>query len=285
MHQNKTAKIRIKQLYRTMSPKEKLIADYVLKDGNDFSRKSISDISYELGVADSTIFQFTKKLGYDGFRDFKITLVSEESDFKSTVHENVLRGDDLEAVINKVFDSAKQTILDTKKMSDISEYRKSIDILVQSERLFIFGVGGSNAVAMDAYHKFLRSPIFPIYSTDAHIQLMNASLITEKDCALIVCHTGLTIDILNMAQLIKENKAKIISITSYPISPLGDLSDAILTTYSEETNYRSESLASRISQLAIIDALFVALSVKNEKKSLDSLKKIRKAIATTKLNL
>ncbi|HPW53059.1 MAG TPA: MurR/RpiR family transcriptional regulator [Erysipelotrichaceae bacterium] len=283
MTQQKTARVRIKQLYRTMSPKEKLIADYVLKDSSEFSRKSISDISYELGVADSTIFQFAKKLGYEGFSDFKITLVAEESDFKSTVHENVLRSDDLESVINKVFDSANQTILDTKRMSDIREYKKSVDILLQSERLFLFGVGGSNAVAMDAYHKFLRSPIFPIYSTDAHIQLMNASLITKNDCAIIICHSGLTIDIINMAELIKENGARIISITSYPISPLGDLSDVILTTYSEETNYRSESLASRISQLAIIDALFVALSLKNEKKSLASLKKIRKAIATTKL--
>lgn len=60
MTQQKTARVRIKQLYRTMSPKEKLIADYVLKDSSEFSRKSISDISYELGVADSTIFQFAK---------------------------------------------------------------------------------------------------------------------------------------------------------------------------------------------------------------------------------
>ena len=285
MGNNKTARIRIKQLYRTMSPKEKLIADYILKESNDFSRKTISDISHELHIADSTVFQFTKKLGYEGFKDFKIAIISEETDFKSSVHEKVLRDDDLASVVKKVFDSAKQTIIDTKKMIDINEYRKSIDILIQSERLFLFGVGGSNAIAMDAYHKFLRSPIFPIYSSDSHIQLINASLITEKDCAIIVCHSGITIDILHMAKLIKNNGAKIITITSYPISPLGEMSDAILTTYSDETNYKSESLASRISQLAIIDSLFVTLSIKNEEKYLESLSKFRKAISNTKLEM
>ncbi|MGI6580947.1 MAG: MurR/RpiR family transcriptional regulator [Erysipelotrichaceae bacterium] len=285
MGNNKTARIRIKQLYRTMSPKEKLIADYILKESNDFSRKTISDISHELHIADSTVFQFTKKLGYEGFIDFKIAIISEEIDFKSSVHEKVLRDDDLASVVKKVFDSAKQTIIDTKKMIDINEYRKSIDILIQSERLFLFGVGGSNAIAMDAYHKFLRSPIFPIYSSDSHIQLINASLITEKDCAIIVCHSGITIDILHMAKLIKNNGAKIITITSYPISPLGEMSDAILTTYSDETNYKSESLASRISQLAIIDSLFVTLSIKNEEKYLESLSKFRKAISNTKLEM
>lgn len=268
-----------------MSPKEKLIADYILKESNDFSRKTISDISHELHIADSTVFQFTKKLGYEGFKDFKIAIISEEIDFKSSVHEKVLRDDDLASVVKKVFDSAKQTIIDTKKMIDINEYRKSIDILIQSERLFLFGVGGSNAIAMDAYHKFLRSPIFPIYSSDSHIQLINASLITEKDCAIIVCHSGITIDILHMAKLIKNNGAKIITITSYPISPLGEMSDAILTTYSDETNYKSESLASRISQLAIIDSLFVTLSIKNEEKYLESLSKFRKAISNTKLEM
>lgn len=285
MANNKTARIRIKQLYRTMSPKEKLVADYIMKENNDFSRKTISDISRELNVADSTIFQFTKKLGYEGFRDFRVAIISEESDSKSEVHEKVLKDDDLASVVKKVFDSAKQTILDTKKMIDINEYKKSIDILSQSERLFLFGVGGSNAIAMDAYHKFLRSPIFPIYSSDSHIQLINASLITEKDCAIIVCHSGLTIDIIQMAKLIKNNGAKIITVTGYPISPLGELSDAILATYSEETNYNSESLASRISQLTIIDSLFVTLSFKNEEKSLDSLKKFRKAISSTKLKI
>lgn len=285
MGNNKTARIRIKQLYRTMSPKEKLIADYILKESNDFSRKTISDISHELHIADSTVFQFTKKLGYEGFKDFKIAIISEEIDFKSSVHEKVLRDDDLASVVKKVFDSAKQTIIDTKKMIDINEYRKSIDILIQSERLFLFGVGGSNAIAMDAYHKFLRSPIFPIYSSDSHIQLINASLITEKDCAIIVCHSGITIDILHMAKLIKNNGAKIITITGYPISPLGEMSDAILTTYSDETNYKSESLASRISQLAIIDSLFVTLSIKNEEKYLESLSKFRKAISNTKLEM
>lgn len=285
MGNNKTARIRIKQLYRTMSPKEKLIADYILKESNDFSRKTISDISHELHIADSTVFQFTKKLGYEGFKDFKIAIISEEIDFKSSVHEKVLRDDDLASVVKKVFDSAKQTIIDTKKMIDINEYRKSIDILIQSERLFLFGVGGSNAIAMDAYHKFLRSPIFPIYSSDSHIQLINASLITEKDCVIIVCHSGITIDILHMAKLIKNNGAKIITITSYPISPLGEMSDAILTTYSDETNYKSESLASRISQLAIIDSLFVTLSIKNEEKYLESLSKFRKAISNTKLEM
>ena len=224
-------------------------------------------------------------MGYEGFKDFKIAIISEETDFKSSVHEKVLRDDDLASVVKKVFDSAKQTIIDTKKMIDINEYRKSIDILIQSERLFLFGVGGSNAIAMDAYHKFLRSPIFPIYSSDSHIQLINASLITEKDCAIIVCHSGITIDILHMAKLIKNNGAKIITITGYPISPLGEMSDAILTTYSDETNYKSESLASRISQLAIIDSLFVTLSIKNEEKYLESLSKFRKAISNTKLEM
>ena len=63
-----------------MNPKEKQIADYILANIKLVSRSSISDLAHNLGVADSTVYQFTKKLGYDGFKDFKVNLLTEEFD-------------------------------------------------------------------------------------------------------------------------------------------------------------------------------------------------------------
>ena len=57
-----TVKMRIKSTYRDMNPKEKQIADYILANIKLVSRSSISDLAHNLGVADSTVYQFTLSL-------------------------------------------------------------------------------------------------------------------------------------------------------------------------------------------------------------------------------
>ncbi|MEG0330624.1 MAG: MurR/RpiR family transcriptional regulator [Longicatena sp.] len=279
---NMTVRMRIKSLYREMSSKEKLIADYVLDNIKKVSRSSISEISSELGLADSTFFQFSRKLGYNGFKDFKIALLTEEFDPEISIHEKISTIDSESTIIEKVFDASTRAIEDTRKMVDVDTYKKAVNLMMNSSSVFFFGLGGSNAVALDSYHKFLRSPIKVNYASDAHIQIMNASLLSNKDCAFVISHTGLSKEALEIATLAKENKAKLIALTSYPLSPLAKMADVVLISCSEETTYRSESLSSRLSQLSVIDALFVTIMFKNDKKANESLKKIRKAISNTK---
>ena len=111
---------------------------------------------------------------------------------------------------------------------------------------------------------------------------MQASLLTENDCAIITTHTGLTKETLQIAETAKKNGCKIIVITSYPLSSLAKIADVVFVSVAEETGYRSESLSSRIAQLATIDALFTITMFKNEKAAISSLHKIRSVINTTK---
>lgn len=281
MHKQ-SIKLKIKSLYRDLSKKETAIADFILHDPKTVSRMTISEIATALGFADSTVFQFTRKLGYKGFRDFRNDLLSEEFDPEISIHENIKQGDDRLSMAQKVFDSSIQSLQNTRSLLDGALLEKAADIILNSSRLSFFGVGGSNVVAYDAYHKFLRSPIQCQHGIDFHIQLMQASLMTKDDCAIITTHTGLTKETLQIAETAKNNKAKLIAITSYPLSPLAKISDVVFISVSEETGYRSESLSSRIAQLAIIDSLFTIVMFHNEKAAIQSLHRIRSVINATK---
>lgn len=280
-----TIKLKIKSIYRDLSPKEKIIADYILKDPKSVSRSTISDISNELGIADSTFFQFTRKLGYNGFKDFKIALLTEAFDPAISIHENIRDQDDPTTIAMKVFDSSIRSLEDTKKIINPSNFEEAASILLNSNQVTFFGFGGSSVVAQDAYHKFMRSPIKCNNTLDSHIQLMNAALLTEHDCAFVISHTGITREALEIAKIVKENQAKLIVLTSYPLSTLAKMADVVFISSSEETSYRSEALSSRISQLAIIDALFVIVMFHDKKRSNTSLKIIRNAISQTKKSI
>ena len=119
--------------------------------------------------------------------------------------------------------------------------------------------------------------------TDAHFQLMAASQMTKDDCAVFISHSGSSKDILHVLNVVKSTGAKTIAITNYIKSPLSTGVDIPLYTVSEETDYRSEALSSRIAQLTILDVLYVNLQLKRGSEGQDALKKIREAISVKRI--
>lgn len=93
------------------------------------------------------------------------------------------------------------------------------------------------------------------------------------------------IDILNLQKnappALKNNGAKIISLTNYGKSPIVKQSDCILPTASDETQYSILDLSSRIAQLAIVDALYYYVLCQNPHTH-DSIKSTEKALHSKK---
>ena len=50
----------------------------------------------------------------------------------------------------------------------------------------------------------MRSPIKPVYTSEYHMQLMNASVMNSDDCAIVISHTGITKETLQIAKQIKK---------------------------------------------------------------------------------
>ncbi|MDZ5062904.1 MurR/RpiR family transcriptional regulator [Clostridium perfringens] len=278
-----SVRLKIKSLYKGLSPKEQNIADYILENPISVAHNSISDLSAELNVAGSTLFQFAKKLGYSGFKELKMAILIQENKFSTTsIHENIEIDDNELTIAQKVFDSNIKTLTNTKKILQLDDLKKAAEIISNSNTLYFFGVGGSGILAEDAYHKFLRSPILARHSTDYHMQLMEASLLTPQDCAICISHTGKSKEIIKIAEIVQKIGAKVIVITSHAYSPLAKIGDIVFISISEEIDFHSEALSSRISQLSILDSLYVILMFMDKEKSKEALSKVRYTISEVK---
>lgn len=276
-------RLSIKSIYTNLSEKEKKIADFILEHPVDVGSNSISELSETLAIAPSTIFQFTRKLGYQGFKDFKLALLTQgRSEAEVVIHENIYDSDSLLVKAQKVFDTNIATLLDTRKFLDQESLVQALSYLKAAEAVYFFGVGGSEIVATDAYHKFLRAPIRVHHSTDYHIQLMEASLMKPNECAVLISHTGRSKETIEIAQAAKEVGAKLIVLTSSKQSPLALLGDAVFVSIAEETEFRSEALSSRIAQLSILDSLYVIFMFERQNASKQSIHKVRERIAKLK---
>ncbi|HWJ79643.1 MAG TPA: MurR/RpiR family transcriptional regulator [Niallia sp.] len=281
MAQNCLAKIR--SYYARLSEKEKKIADYILENPEKIIHSTINELAEDLGVADATVFRFCKRIGFKGYQAMKIALASEVIEPIQQIHEEITAEDSVKTVTDKVFKSNIRTLENTLEILNGPSIQKAVDLLLQANRVEFYGTGGSAVIAMDAFHKFVRTGIKAFSFVDSHFQLMSSSQLSEKDIAVIISHSGTNKDTINIMKTAKNNGAKTIGITGYPKSPIGQNTDVALFTSSEETEYRSEALSSRIAQLSLIDALYVNMMILNKEVANKSLEKIRNAISDTRM--
>jgi RpiR family carbohydrate utilization transcriptional regulator len=266
-----------------MTPTQKRIAAYILNNSVEVIKMSISQLTQVTGLkSESSMVRFYRTLGFTGYHDFKVTLATEigGSSFYHT-YEDVYFDDDIETVKRKMFRGAIQTLNENISLIPSSSLQKAVDLLDSASRLFFLGYASSGAIAMEGFFKFSRLNNHCYFFSDAHI---NAALLSEPlpgDVLFCISDSGETKDVVIPAEHAKPT-AKVIALTCSAASPLAKIADVCLTVYTEEVNYRTEVMVSRIVQLAIIEVLFTACSLKKGPYTFERLSKARQALSYLK---
>ena len=81
---------------------------------------------------------------------------------------------------------------------------------------------------------------------------------------LLISHSGDTRTLYETAQIARERQAFLIIITNYPLSPLAKIADEVLLTAAFLKNPYNETMAKRIPQLCIVEALYISLLQKED---------------------
>ncbi|MBO9596834.1 MAG: MurR/RpiR family transcriptional regulator [Cohnella sp.] len=245
--------------YNNLTNTEKKVADYVLDNAASVIYMSITDLADTCGVGESSIFRFCRSLSFKGYQDFKIALahtITVENEIPQLT-DRILMNDTIDQVASKVLTTNISALNETFNLIDYAKIDKAIDHLVRAERILFFGVGSSLMTAMEAHIKFMRITNKSMCSIDSHLQMMSASLMTERDVAVMISYSGSTKDTIEVAQKAKERGALVITITRFEKSPLTASSDLTLLCGANEGPLQGGSLSAKISQLYLLDVLYI----------------------------
>lgn len=268
------------------SETEKRIAHYLEEVGVDVVNKTLANLSSETGISEGSFYKFVKKLGFDGFQHFKISIASssipEEQPTEITAFSDITKEDTPYVVAQKVLSFTQNALSDLLFFIDEDDIMAALDLISGSETLHFFGQGASSILAFDTYHKFHRSHYRCNYIEDYHMQLSYSTKLGPNDCVFLFSHSGKTVETLEVAKILRENNAKVILLTGNPQSKLGELADTTLVVYSDKSLFRSESLTAKVLYLTLVDILYVNIMHTDEEKNSASLNKIRKAISITR---
>ncbi len=256
---------------------EKKVAETVLKNPEAVISKSITSLAEDSGVSDPTVTRFCRKLGLSGFMDLKLC-IAREMPSGPYIHENVTETDSLPVIFEKLFNSGIEALKGSLNKIDTKILQKAATVLSKANRIDFYGQGGSAIVARDAYHKFFRLGIPCSFHDDPHMQVMSASLLKKGDVLICVSHTGSTKDIIESAKVAKISGAKVIGITGDAKSPLSKVSDITISVNSKEAALLLAPMTSRLVQLAIIDVLFVTVSMESMDNFHQQLQGVKKAL-------
>ena len=95
----------------------------------------------------------------------------------------------------------------TKKSLDSESLETAAKMIMNANKIVIYGLGNSSAVALDFQHKLMRLGYNAIAFSDNHMQSISASHLTKKDVVIGISHSGSSKDIVDALKIAKENGA------------------------------------------------------------------------------
>ena len=251
---------RIRSMIPELSKSEAAVAEYIAANPEEVINLSVSALADCCGVSEPTVVRACRNLGFSGYQACKIALIQSTSNTVQFAGEEVTAEDSMSAAIQKVFGAAADAVFLTRNSLDPAVLEKAAETLLKAKRIYIFGVGGSAAVAADAQHKFLRLGLDAQALSDVNLQTMTAAFAGKQDVVFAISHSGSSKVVVDNTQLAKSNGAFVISLSSMGKSPLTELADITLHTAANETRYRIVAISSRIAELTIVDTLYSYMS-------------------------
>lgn len=238
---------------------EKKVANYVLENPKKVLFMSISDLADACKVGDTSVFRFCRSLNLQGYQEFKMQLslsMHVENDAIEELGEVSVK-DSFDILAKKVLQNNLNAINETYSLIDSSDFAKAMYYLEHANHIHFFGVGTSMLTAMVAMNKFLRITPNVHCMMDSHMQAMSASMMTEKDLAIVISYSGATKDTIHVAKQAKKVGAKVVCITKFAKSPLTAYSDVTILCGSKEGPLEGGSTSSQMSQMFLIDLMYM----------------------------
>ena len=163
--------------------------------------------------------------------------------------------------------------------SQLSEMpiNEAVDALKHARQIVFAGLGASGHVASDACHKFFRLgiPCTSLHETTMILQF--ATIAESHDVLVLLSHTGRWSEFALAAKLARERGATVIAITT-PESAIATEASLLFPCKVVEDTSVYTPMSSRLAQLALLDAIQVALALARGNIASDNLRRSKDAL-------
>ncbi len=233
------------EVLNSLNDLEMLVYNYVLEHKEEIKYMTIRELAEGVHVSTSTIVRFCKKLGCEGYSEFKVKFKMYLKEEKKKQPETDLNE------IRNFFETFRTT-----------QYQESMEAvageLKKAEHLIFLGIGTSGILGkygaryfsnLGKYSQYIEDPYYPIVGD------------MGKTAVIALSVSGETEQVIMMAGRFKEHKCRLISITNKGASTLGKMSDHNLNYYVSERMVEDEyNITTQVPVVFLLESLGKRLS-------------------------
>lgn len=255
--------LKLREVSNGLSAKERGVAEYIIANKQSLKNMSIQTLAKANDVSTTTILRLCHKLGYQGFSDLKIDLITASGSSKqdNVLQEDINLDDSIETVNGKIHLIEKSSIDETHAMMNSEQLAKANELIRNSNKVVIYGAGSSGLVGKELEYQLIKIKKDVSCHLDYSIQFSIVNTLDKHDLLIIISHSGENQDGVKLLTLAQQLGVPSIAITKMGQSCISGLADVLLHTISTESVSRLIPIRSKISQLSVINMLVTNLFI------------------------
>jgi DNA-binding MurR/RpiR family transcriptional regulator len=266
-----------------ISPAEQRVATFFRDNREEVLIASAAALAKQIGTSDATVVRTAKALGFSGMDELRRRLARELRENLTPAGRMVRTlseiGDDLETAFHHTLDIHQQSLDGLRRDITPTAFRKAVQAVSDAERVFIFGLGPSSAMADYLTVQLGRIGIDAHSLTQTGVLLADGLLRLRRDDALLIFAYGRVYSELNalLEQATRCGAAKVLVSDTLGAKLRGRV-DLVLPV----ARGRANMLSMHTATLALIEALLVGVAVTRPKEtvaSLETLNRLRSSLA------
>ncbi|MDY7509795.1 MULTISPECIES: MurR/RpiR family transcriptional regulator [Ralstonia] len=245
---------RIRAARPSLSPAERQVADWVLRQPGTVLSLPVAAIAREAGVSQPTVIRFCRSMGCHGLSDFKLRLA------QGNVARDAAPARIASPSGTRVLQNAIDSLTTLQDRFDPRTLDAAVALVDSAHRIDLYGFGSSGVVALDAQTKFFRYGIPANAYSDPYLVSMSLNVLQAGDVVIAISKSGALPELQTAVERVRELGVRVIAVTA-PDSPLAALADVVLPADVDDA-VADRSMVARLLHLALLDALVLEVALR-----------------------
>lgn len=252
------------------SDTENQIIDYLLEHKNEMENVTIQELAQKVYSSNATIIRLCRKLGYAGFRDFKIAFVKEVA-YQKMLTNTIDYSfpfqitDSVYTISQNMYSLFKECMDTVQGHLDIITLGKMVQEMEKAKRTFMFGVGDTELTIRSFINKCVKINYFPILGSNNYEHYYICNQMEKGDCAVFVSYMGSHNTFDDCVRVLKQNSVRVLVLTGNADSFIAKNSDYCIMIPNLEKENKITTFYSQIVFQYILNLMFSILYRDHEK--------------------
>lgn len=249
---------RIRAARPSLSPAERQVADWVLRQPGTVLSLPVAAIAREAGVSQPTVIRFCRSMGCHGLSDFKLRLA--QGNVAQDGARDAAPARTAAPSGTRVLQNTIDALLTLRDRLDARTLEAAVALVDAAHRIDLYGFGSSGVVAADAQTKFFRYGIPANAYSDPYLVSMSLNVLQAGDVVIAISKSGALPELQTAVERVRELGVRVIAVTA-PGSALATLADVVLPADVDDA-VADRSMVARLLHLALLDALVLEVALR-----------------------